>query len=126
MSDSDNSVDEDITENFIENPTRELLAEGFLGFFSPIVENLDSKVKQTSLVQLNVNAQLDILQSIIKDQISRQSKQDTAEFDRALKSLNAIKSRVTVLSNVLQTAQDRLISMNERVTAINQTRSINQ
>ena len=47
MSDSENSIDEDITENFIENPTRELLAEGFLGFFSPIVENLDSKVKQT-------------------------------------------------------------------------------
>lgn len=40
------SID-DNTENFVENPTRELLAEGFLGFFSPIVENLDSKVKQT-------------------------------------------------------------------------------
>lgn len=41
------SIDDDNTENFVENPTRELLAEGFLGFFSPIVENLDSKVKQT-------------------------------------------------------------------------------
>lgn len=41
------SIDDDNTENFAENPTRELLAEGFLGFFSPIIENLDSKVKQT-------------------------------------------------------------------------------
>lgn len=41
------SIDDDNTENFVENPTRELLAEGFLGFFSPIIENLDSKVKQT-------------------------------------------------------------------------------
>lgn len=40
------SID-DNTENFVENPTRELLAEGFLGFFTPIVENLDTKVKQT-------------------------------------------------------------------------------
>lgn len=72
-------------------------------------------------MQLNVNAQLDILSSIIKDQISRQNRQDSTEFDRALKSLNAIKSRVTVLSNVLQTAQDRLISMNDRVTALNQS-----
>lgn len=41
------SIDDDNTENFVENPTRELLAEGFLGFFTPIVENLDTKVKQT-------------------------------------------------------------------------------
>jgi hypothetical protein len=51
MSDDRSSItsvdDEDNTENFIENPTRELLAEGFLGFFSPIVENLDAKVKET-------------------------------------------------------------------------------
>lgn len=39
--------DTENTENFVENPTRELLAEGFLGFFSPIVESLDSKVKST-------------------------------------------------------------------------------
>lgn len=73
-----------------------------------------------SLVQLNLNAQLDALSAIIKDQINRQNKQDRSEFDKALKSLNAIKSRVTVLSNVLQTAQDRLISMNEKVSAIQQ------
>lgn len=67
---------------------------------------------------MNVNAQLDILSSVIKDQVNRQNKQDTTELDRAFKTLNAIKSRVTVLSNVLQAAQDRLISMNNRVTAL--------
>lgn len=41
------SIDDDNTENFVENPTRELLAEGFLGFFSPLIENLDTKVKTT-------------------------------------------------------------------------------
>lgn len=49
MSDSEENSDsiEDNTENFVENPTRELLADGFLGFFTPVVENLDSKVKET-------------------------------------------------------------------------------
>lgn len=49
MSDTEENSDsiEDNTENFIENPTRELLAEGFLSFFTPVVENLDAKVKQT-------------------------------------------------------------------------------
>lgn len=49
MSDTEENTDslEDNTENFIENPTRELLAEGFLSFFNPVVENLDAKVKET-------------------------------------------------------------------------------
>lgn len=49
MSDTEENSDsiEDNTENFVENPTRELIADGFLGFFTPVVENLDSKVKQT-------------------------------------------------------------------------------
>jgi SNARE-associated protein Snapin len=49
MTSSNSSVTsiDDNTENFAENPTRELLAEGFLGFFSPVIENLDSKLKQS-------------------------------------------------------------------------------
>lgn len=43
---SDTEENSESIEDF-ENPTRELLAEGFLGFFTPVVENLDSKVKQT-------------------------------------------------------------------------------
>lgn len=39
------SIDEN-TEN-LENPTRELLAEGFLQFFSPLVDQLENTVKQT-------------------------------------------------------------------------------
>lgn len=41
------SIEDDNTENFIENPSRELLAEGFFSFFTPVVENLDAKVKET-------------------------------------------------------------------------------
>lgn len=122
---SEISDEEDNTENFIENPTRELLADGFLGFFTPIVENLDSKVKQTILIQLNINAQLDILLAVVKDQIIRKNKHDLSEFEKALKNLNAIKSKVTVITNVLSAAQDRLISMNEKIALLNQSKPAN-
>lgn len=71
-----------------------------------------------SLVQLNINAQLDILSAVVKDQIQRTTNQDTTELDKALKTINAIKARVTVLANVLQSTQTRLTLMSERVAAI--------
>lgn len=77
-------------------------------------------------MQLNINAQLDIISAVIKDQINRQNKYSPAEFDKALKTLTTIRSRVTVLSNVLQSAQDRLININDRVTALELSKSINQ
>lgn len=69
------------------------------------------------LVQLNINAQLDILSAVIRNQISRQNQQDFSNLDRALRKLTVVKSKVTVLTNVLQSAQDRLQSMTQRVEA---------
>jgi hypothetical protein len=119
MSDSGSLTDDDNTENLVENPTRELLAEGFLGFFKPIIDNLDTRVKETQLAQLNINAQLDILSAVIKDQTNRQIRQDSeVSLDHHLRKLNIIKSKVTVLTTVLQSAQDRLQLMNQRIQAI--------
>lgn len=69
------------------------------------------------LAQLNINAQLDILTAVIRDQINRQNQQDSTELDKALRTLQVIKSKVTVITNVLQTAQDRLQLMNHKVEA---------
>lgn len=77
------------------------------------------------LVQLNINAQLDILSAVIKDQINRQNQQDPTELDNALRKLNVIRSKVTVLTNVLQSAQDRLQSMNNKVEALEQAKLSN-
>lgn len=74
------------------------------------------------LVQLNINAQIDILSAVIKDQINRQNQQDYSELDKALRTLNVIKSKVTVLTNVIQSAQDRLQSMNQKVEAVEQAK----
>ena len=73
-------------------------------------------------MQLNINAQLDILSAVIKDQIVRQNKQDSTELDNALRTLNVIKSKVTVLTNVLQSAQDRLQSMNHKIESLEQSK----
>lgn len=76
-------------------------------------------------MQLNINAQLDILSAVIKDQIVRQGHQDSSELDKALRTLHVIKSKVTVLTNVLQSAQDRLQSMNQKVEAFEQAKRAN-
>lgn len=77
------------------------------------------------LVQLNINAQLDILSAVIKDQINRHNQQDFSELDRALRTLNVIKSKVTVLTNVLQSAQDRLQGLNLKVEAFEVSKQSN-
>jgi hypothetical protein len=74
------------------------------------------------LVQLNINAQLDILSAVIKNQIDRQNQQDSSGLDQALRTLNVIKSKVTVLTTVLQSAQDRLQSMNHKIEALEQSK----
>lgn len=69
-----------------------------------------------------MNAQLDILSLVIKDQINRQNQQNSFEFNEALRTLLVIKSKITVLTNVLQSAQDRLQSMNLKVEALEQSK----
>lgn len=77
-------------------------------------------------MQLNINAQLDILSAVIRNQVSRQNQQEFSEtFDKALRKLIVIKSKVTVLTNVLQSAQDRLQSMTQRVEAFELAKQTN-
>lgn len=47
LSENSDSDLEDNTENFIENHRVLVLADGFLNFFTPIVENLDIKIKNS-------------------------------------------------------------------------------
>lgn len=67
------------------------------------------------LAQININAQLDILIAIIQDQINRQDKLNCSELDEAYRRLTLIRSKVTVLTNVLQGTQDRLTLVNKKV-----------
>lgn len=72
-------------------------------------------VSHFRLAQININAQLDILIAIIQDQINKQDKLDCSELDEAYRRLQLIRSKVTVLTNVLQGTQDRLTVVNKKV-----------
>ena len=41
------SLDDENTENFCENPTRDTLAEGLMGLIKPTVDQLDERVQVT-------------------------------------------------------------------------------
>lgn len=44
------SLEDENTENFCDNPTRDSLAEGLLGLFKPVVDQLDERVRVTRFV----------------------------------------------------------------------------
>lgn len=41
------SIDDENTENFCDNPTRDALAEGLMGLIKPTVDQLDERVRAT-------------------------------------------------------------------------------
>ncbi|XP_018564541.1 SNAPIN protein homolog [Anoplophora glabripennis] len=99
------SIDEN-TENFCENPTRDTLAEGLMGLIKPTVDQLDERVRATRISQLELKQCIESLSEELK-KIS-ESQQTTIDLDVYVKKLINAKQRVTVLSNILQNAQERL------------------
>lgn len=104
-SDSNTSVD-DNTENFCDNPTRDALAEGLMGLIKPTVDQLDERVKATRISQLELKQCIESLAEELK-KIS-ESQQNSVDLDIYVKKLINAKHRVTVLTNILQNAQERL------------------
>ncbi|XP_019877730.1 SNAPIN protein homolog [Aethina tumida] len=99
------SIDEN-TENFCENPTRDTLAEGLMGLIKPTVDQLDERVRATRISQLELKQCIESLSEELK-KIS-ESQQTSIDLDAYVKKLINAKQRVTVLTNILQNAQDRL------------------
>jgi hypothetical protein len=112
---SSTSIDEN-TENLDdENPTRFLLSEGLLRFFQPIILNLEETVRKTQLSQAELSAQIDIVSAVIKTELSKTNSQDSAYIEAQTKKLNNIKNRITVISNILQTSQERLLNLHQKI-----------
>ncbi|KAL1502164.1 hypothetical protein ABEB36_007350 [Hypothenemus hampei] len=99
------SIDEN-TENFCENPTRDTIAEGLMGLIKPTVDQLDERVRATRISQLELKQCIESLSEELK-KISK-SQQQSVDLDVYLKKLINAKQRVSVLSNILQNAQERL------------------
>ncbi|XP_067014922.1 SNAPIN protein homolog [Anabrus simplex] len=99
------SVD-DKTEDFCENPTRDTLAEGLMCLLKPTIDQLDERVRATRISQVELKQQIEGLADELK-KIS-EAQQCPLDLDVYVRKLMNAKLKVTVVSNILQTAQDRL------------------
>ncbi|XP_049834224.1 SNAPIN protein homolog [Schistocerca gregaria] len=99
------SID-DKTEDFCENPTRDTLAEGLMCLLKPTIDQLDERVRATRISQVELKQQIEGLAEELR-KIS-DSQQCPLDLDAYVKKLMTAKQKVTVVSNILQTAQDRL------------------
>lgn len=97
------SFEDENTENFCENPTRDNLAEGLVGLFKPAIDVLEERVSATQESQAKLNAQLDLLLTEIKKiQDTQKSSVDLTDYVRKL--IN-VKHKVTLVTNILQATQ---------------------
>lgn len=106
------SLDEN-TENFCDNPTRDTLAEGLMGLIKPTVDQLDERVRATRISQIELKQCIESLTEELKKTAELQ--QTTVDLDVYVKKLINAKHRVTILSNILQGAQERLNRVHQSI-----------
>ncbi|EAT33439.1 AAEL014280-PA [Aedes aegypti] len=97
----------DNTENLCENPTRDILTEGFFRLFKPVIDDLENNIRGARMNQVELRQQL--------DELSVQMKNLNFENDPQLhdyfKRMVHIKQKVVVIMNILQGAQERLVAI---------------
>lgn len=99
---------EDRTEDLdsAENPTRDTLAEGLLSLIRPTVDSLESQVSSTLLAQAELKDEITSLQ---KSLVSLQQQQQCpVDLESYINKLNNTRKRVSLVANILTSAQDRL------------------
>lgn len=97
------SLEDENTENFCDNPTRDTLAEGLVSLFKPAVDELEERVKATKESQTQLNHQLEQLLAEIKK--IEEIQKSPVDLDSYVKKLINVKHKVTVVQNVLQGTQ---------------------
>ncbi|XP_055854734.1 SNAPIN protein homolog [Episyrphus balteatus] len=106
------SLDEN-TENFCNNPTRDILAEGIINLFKPSVDRLDERITATRAAQAELKIQLDALADQLKEIEKAQA--TIPEFSDKVKELINVKHKVTVIANILTTSQERLNNLHKLI-----------
>ncbi|XP_034251552.1 SNAPIN protein homolog [Thrips palmi] len=110
---STNTSIDDKTEDFGDNPTRDTLADGLLGLLRPTVEQLDDRVKATRISQGELKQHLDSLSDEIKQLSEHQA--CPLDLEKYIRKLNDAKAKITVVGNILQSSQDRLIKLTQHI-----------
>lgn len=103
---SDNTSIDDKIDDFCENPTRDALTEGLMSLLKPTVDQLDERIRATRICQIELKQRIESL----TDELSRinEALQCPFETDSYVKKLINAKQKITIVSNILQTTQDRL------------------
>ncbi|XP_058825539.1 SNAPIN protein homolog [Topomyia yanbarensis] len=97
----------DNTENLCENPTRDILTEGFFRLFKPVIDDLDSNIRSARLNQMELRQQLDGLSAEMKNL----NFENDPQLHEYFKRMVHVKQKVVVIMNILQGAQERLVSL---------------
>ncbi|XP_055379475.1 SNAPIN protein homolog [Condylostylus longicornis] len=116
MADTDSTVtslDENTEENFCDNPTRDILAEGIISVFKPTVDKLDERITSLRAVQRDLTEQLNQLDDTL-DKIE-DIQQQFPDLNLKARKINGIKTKVTVIANILQSSQERLERLHQLV-----------
>lgn len=110
---SDNTSIDDKIDDFCENPTRDALTEGLMSLLKPTIDQLDERTRATRICQIELKQRIESL----TDELSRinEALQCPFETDSYVKKLINAKQTVTIVSNILQTTQDRLNKVHQAV-----------
>ncbi|XP_037080121.1 SNAPIN protein homolog [Pollicipes pollicipes] len=109
---SSNTSVEDRTD-FGENPTTDALSEGFLNSLKPVIDRIDTGVKETQDSQEALAA---LLESIAEDFAKLASVAPSpVDIEEHVKRLHSVKRRVAVTNSTLQSVQDRLARIRSQV-----------
>lgn len=92
--------------DYLENPTRDTLAEGIIGLLTPTIQHLDQGISQARSSQFELKGQLDQLETQLKSIDEALDK--SADLEPYVVKLVETKKKVIVINSMLQEAQDRL------------------
>ena len=94
---------QDSSEDFLDNPTRDTLAEGLNGLLAPSIEHLDAGIANARGAQLELQDQISKLESQLATINSEL--QCPVDLEAYVSKLNNAKKRVIVVNNILQGSQ---------------------
>lgn len=110
---SDNTSIDDKIDDFCENPTRDALTEGLMSLLKPTVDQLDERIRATRICQIELKQRIESLTEEL--QRINEVLQCPLETDSYVKKLINAKHKITIVSNILQSTQERLNKIHQAV-----------
>ncbi|XP_035723454.1 SNAPIN protein homolog isoform X2 [Vespa mandarinia] len=110
---SDNTSIDDKIDDFCENPTRDALTEGLMSLLKPTVDQLDERIRATRICQIELKQRIESLTDVLTR--INEALQSPFETDSYVKKLINAKQKITVVSNILQTTQERINKLHQAV-----------